>query len=112
MPTPSQLRDASRLYCQAAEKETTPEIGQRLASHALALTQLAEVIERRERLDEFVRDTNVNRYRRMMAGLLDEKQRNVIEPLLKGEQAKLRSRSVTKQHLGKHSRKRREGIVP
>src|SRR5229473_481726 len=40
MPTPAQLREASQLYCQAAETEATPEIGRRLASHALALTQL------------------------------------------------------------------------
>jgi hypothetical protein len=99
MPTPAQLREASQLYWQAAENEATPEIGRRLASHALALTQLAEVIERRERLDEFVSDTNANRYRRIMAGL-------------KEEQAKLRSRSATRPHPGKHSRKRQKGIVP
>jgi hypothetical protein len=108
MPTPSQLREASRLYRQAAEDEAAPEIGRRLASHALALIQLAEVIERRERLDEFVRDANIKRYRRMMAGPLDEKQRKLIEE----EQAKLRSRSATIQHPGNHSRKRHEGIVP
>jgi hypothetical protein len=112
MPTPPQLRDASRLYCQAAEKETTPEIGRRLASHALALIQLAEVIERRERLDEFVRDANINRYRGMKAGSLDQKQRKMIEPLMEEEQAKLRSRSATKQHPGNHSRKRQGGGVP
>jgi hypothetical protein len=112
MPTPAQLREASQLYCQAAETEATPEIGRRLASHALALTQLAEVIERRERLDKFVSDTNVNRYRRMMAGPLDGKQRKMIEPLLKEEQAKLRSRSATKPHPRKHSRKHQKWIAP
>jgi hypothetical protein len=40
MPTPSQSGEASRLYCQAAEDEATPEIGRGLASHALALTNL------------------------------------------------------------------------
>jgi hypothetical protein len=111
MPTPAQLREASRLYCQTAENEATPEIRRRLVCHALALSQLAEVIERRERVDEFVRDANITRYRRMMAGPLDEKQRKMIEPLLKGEQAKLRSRSATKQHPGNHSRKCQEGGV-
>jgi hypothetical protein len=47
----------------------------------------------------------------MMAGPLDEKRRKMIEPLLKGEQAKLRSRSATKQHPGNHLRKCQEGGV-
>jgi hypothetical protein len=47
MPTPAQLLEASRTYFRAAEKEATPEIKRRLASHALALAQLAEETERR-----------------------------------------------------------------
>jgi rubrerythrin len=73
------------------------------------VTQLAEVTEQRERLDEFVRDANIKCYRRMMAGLLDEKHRKMIERLLKEEQAKLRIGSATMQRPGNHSR---EGIVP
>jgi hypothetical protein len=112
MPTPSKLREASRLCQQAAEVEAAPEIAGRLVNHALALIQLAEVIERRERLDEFVGDANFKRYLRMMAEPLEEKHRKMIEPLLNEERAKLRSRSVTMQHPGKHSRKRQERIVP
>ena len=44
--TPADLRELSRLYRDASEKETTLEIKRRLASHALALAQLAEKIER------------------------------------------------------------------
>jgi hypothetical protein len=111
MPTPAQLREASRLYRDAAENEATPEIGRLLASHALALTQLAEVVERRERVDEFVRNANIERYQRMMAGLLDDKHRKMIQPLMEEEQARLRS-SAIKPHPGKRSRKRHEGIMP
>jgi len=107
MPTPAQLREASRLYREAAKKEAVPETRQCLANQALAFAQLAEAIERREQTDEFVRDANIERYRRMMVGLLDEKK--IIEPLLKEEQAKLRSDSATMQHPGKQLRKR---IVP
>jgi hypothetical protein len=89
MPTPAQLRDGSRLCVQAAEKEATPEIKRRLASHALALAQLAENIERRERIEGFVSDANIKHYRHMIGGALDEKQREMIETLLKEEQARL-----------------------
>jgi hypothetical protein len=44
--TPAELREQSRLSRQAALDETTREIKLRLASHALALAQLAERIER------------------------------------------------------------------
>ena len=84
-PVEVSKEEASR-HCEAAENEATPEIGRGLASPALAVPQLADVIERRERLDEFVRDANIKCYRRMMAGRLDENQRKMIEPLLKEEE--------------------------
>jgi hypothetical protein len=84
-PTPAELREQSRLYRQAAEKETTVEFKRRLASHALALAQLAEKIER----DEFVAQANIERYRRMLAQGLDAKRRRMIEALLQEERAKL-----------------------
>jgi hypothetical protein len=56
MPAPAHLWEQSRLYRQAAEEEPTPEIKQRLASHAHALAQLAESIEMRERRDQVVSD--------------------------------------------------------
>jgi hypothetical protein len=56
MPTPGQLREAARRYCDAAEDEATPEIKRRLASHARALAELAEAIDRREQTEKFVRN--------------------------------------------------------
>jgi hypothetical protein len=73
MPTPAQWREASRLYSHAAEGEATPEIKRLLGSHACALAALAVTIERRERTDKFLREKNINRYRHMSAGVLDEK---------------------------------------
>jgi hypothetical protein len=48
MMTPTELRDEARLYRQAAAEESEPHLKRRLASHALALAQLAEMIERDE----------------------------------------------------------------
>ena len=48
MPTPAELREQSRLYRKATDKEITLAIKRRLASHALALAELAEKIERDE----------------------------------------------------------------
>ena len=48
MPTPAELRDDARRFTRAAEEETTRPLKQMLASHALALAQLAEKIERDE----------------------------------------------------------------
>lgn len=48
MPNPEQLREEARLYRMAAVKETEPHLKRRLASHALALAQMAEKIERKE----------------------------------------------------------------
>ena len=46
MLTPAELRERSRLYREASAKESEPEFKRRLASHALALAQLAERVER------------------------------------------------------------------
>ncbi len=51
-PPPAELREQSRLYRQAAENETNLYLSRTLASHALALAELAEKIER----DEAVRE--------------------------------------------------------
>ncbi len=40
------LREQSREFREKADQETTPRLKQLLASHAQALTQLAEKIER------------------------------------------------------------------
>jgi hypothetical protein len=51
MPTPAELREASRQAREAATKETAPHLKQTLASHAFALAQLAEKLEREELLE-------------------------------------------------------------
>lgn len=48
MPTSAKLREESRVYRQATGNEADPHLKQFLASHALALAQLAERIERTE----------------------------------------------------------------
>jgi len=44
----AELREQARRYRQTANHETTPQLKQMLASHALALAQLAEKLERAE----------------------------------------------------------------
>ncbi len=43
-----ELREQARRYRQTANNESTPQLKQMLTSHALALAQLAERVERRE----------------------------------------------------------------
>ena len=52
MVTPLELREQSQVYRAASEQETVPALSRRLASHALALAQLAERLER----DQAARD--------------------------------------------------------
>ena len=49
MLTAQQLREGSRYAVEEAGRETDPQFKKRWASHALALAQLAEEIERREK---------------------------------------------------------------
>jgi hypothetical protein len=46
MLTPAELRHNSRVFRHSAMSENNPHLKLRLASHALALAQLAEAIER------------------------------------------------------------------
>jgi len=48
MPTPAELREASRLTLLAVAEESVPQLKARLASHTFALAQLAERMEREE----------------------------------------------------------------
>jgi hypothetical protein len=73
-------------------KETTLEIRRRLASHALAMAQLAERIER----DEFVTESSIERYRRMLAQAPDATQQIIVERLLQEEEATLASAAKLK----------------
>lgn len=52
MLTPAELRELSRSYRKTAETTANPHFKRYLASHALALAQLAENIERREAPNE------------------------------------------------------------
>lgn len=81
---PARLRELSQFYRQAAKREATAEIRRRLASHALALAELAEKIER----DEFVTAANIERYRQLLAQALDDTRRRTIEALLVEERKK------------------------
>jgi hypothetical protein len=49
MLTATQLREGSRYAGDVARRETDPQLKQLWASHALALVQLAEEMERREK---------------------------------------------------------------
>jgi hypothetical protein len=46
MPKPKELREQASLYREESKTEADPYLSQALVSHALALTQLAEKIER------------------------------------------------------------------
>jgi hypothetical protein len=52
MLTPLELREQSQFYRNASAQETVPALRRRLASHALALAQLAERLEIEERSRE------------------------------------------------------------
>jgi hypothetical protein len=93
-PAPARLRDLARQYVQAAAQETATEIKRRLASHAFALAQLAEQIERGTQRMAFVSAANVERYGRMLLLDLDDRQRHMIETLLLEEQSRPQRRSL------------------
>ena len=48
MPTTANLREESRLCRQAAQEESDPHVKRLWSSHALALAQRAEKIERED----------------------------------------------------------------
>ena len=82
MATPAELREQARLYRLAVEDESTPAIKVRLASHAFALAQLAEAIERRaryQRVDGFASAAAAERHRRGLLRALYGEQRKPIE---------------------------------
>jgi hypothetical protein len=85
--TPAMLRRQSREHRRAAEIEADPRIKRKLAIEALTLAELAEQLER---TDRFVTAENIQRYKSMLADVLDDAQRRTLEELLSQEQAKLR----------------------
>ena len=52
MSTPAQWREAARIAREAAAKQTDPKMQALWASHASALAQLAEQVERREKAED------------------------------------------------------------
>jgi len=93
-PAPARLRDLARQYVQAAAQETATEIKRRLVSHAFALAQLAERIERGTQMAAFLSAANVERYGHMLLLGLDDRQRRMIETLLLEEQGRPQSRGL------------------
>ena len=89
--TPSMLREDVQRYLQAASEESVPEIKRRLASHAFALSQLAERIERSRRIGEFVTRANIEHYVGVLGAALDEDRRKTVQFLLNQERQKLES---------------------
>jgi len=87
--TPSMLREDVRRYLEAASEETVPEIKRRLASHAFALSQLAERIERNRRMTEFITRANIEHYVGVLGAPLDEERRRTVQFLLNRERSKL-----------------------
>jgi hypothetical protein len=51
MLTVNELREQAQRFLEAVDKESNTHLKRRLAGHALALAQLAETIERRERAE-------------------------------------------------------------
>ncbi len=88
LPTPAELREQARRFQQAAENEPAPEIRRPLLSHAFALAQFAEHLERDERIADFVVHENIERYRRILAEA-PETDKPMVAALLSEEQMKL-----------------------
>ena len=61
----------------------------RLEAHALALARVAEQIELEAPIGEFVRNANIERYKRLLDEVVDDSTRATIQALLKGEQEAL-----------------------
>ncbi len=81
LPKPDELRELSKRFIQAVHKATAVEVKQRLAADAMALAQVAEQLERGDPLNEFVHAANLERYKRLLAGALDEGTRATVEKL-------------------------------
>jgi len=84
-PTPAELRELSRRVLIAAKTEAK-DMKSLLEAHALALFRVAEQIGLETPMGEFVRNANIDRYKRLLDEVVDEKVRAIIQALLKGEQ--------------------------
>lgn len=78
LPTPTELREHSRRYQEAAANATDGATKRLLASHALTLAQIAEAIER-----EAVQAEKKERYKGLLAGSLGENVQRIVEELLR-----------------------------
>ena len=85
--SPAELRELARRIREAVPKAPTEGIKQSLAAHAFQLAQVAEQLDRDDGADASVRQANIERYTRLLAGALDESTRNTVEALLAEENA-------------------------
>jgi hypothetical protein len=74
------LRAEAQCYIDAAQRETEPDGKHKLTVAASALNQLAEQLERGIPLTA----AHVEAYREMLADVLDDELRKVIDTLLSG----------------------------
>ena len=87
LPSPAELRELSDRIRQAAPKAQTEEMRVMLAGHASLLAAVADRLDRDHGADAAVRQANIERYTRLLAGALDESTRNTVEALLAQENA-------------------------
>jgi len=85
LPSPQELRELAERIRAAVQKAPTDEMKQTLAGHAFRISQVAEQIERPTDLDAPVR--RAERYKKLLAGALNEKTRITVETLLSEETA-------------------------
>jgi hypothetical protein len=85
LPTPTELRELSQRLRQVARNAVNIATKKRLARHALALSMVAEQIERKLAESDFVRHENIELYKRVLAQALNEKMRATVDALLSEE---------------------------
>jgi hypothetical protein len=92
LPSPAELRELAERIREAVPKAPTEEIKQSLAAHAFRVAQVAEQLDRDHGADASVRQANIERYTRLLAGALDESTRNLVAALLAEENAAQKQR--------------------
>ena len=83
LPSPQELRELAERIRAAVPHAPTDEMKQLLAGHAFRLAQVAEQLERSDPdVGALVHRANIERYERLLAGVLDERTRRTVEELL------------------------------
>jgi len=85
LPSPQELRELAERIRAAVQKAPTDNMKQTLAAHALRIAQVAEQIERTNDPDALARRSNIERYKELLAGALNERTRITVETLLDQE---------------------------